>query len=299
MEQKVALVLSGGGARGIAHIGVIEELEKYGFNIASIAGTSMGALVGGVYAQGKMEPYKEWLCTIDKVKMFRLVDFTWKGQGLVKGDKLLNKMRELMDDADIEDLKIPYAAVAADIINKKEVVFTEGSILDAIRASIAIPTVLTPVKTSDGLLVDGGIINSLPSDHVKRTPGDILIAVNVNAPIPYEKPETLQQAVHQNGTVRKLAMYQEKIKELYNQLHKVSPQSSEEKFGYFYVISKTLSLMTQHNTQLSLEKYSPDILINISHECCGTYDFFKAEEIIEAGRLAAVKTLDAYRSKAN
>ena len=151
MKQKVALVLSGGGARGIAHIGVIEALEEQEFEISSVAGTSMGALIGGIYALGKLEVYKDWLCTLDKMKVFALIDFTLSGQGFIKGDKVFHKMRELIADANIEDLKIPYTAVAADILNKKEVVFTKGSVLDAIRASIAIPTVFTPVKLENGI----------------------------------------------------------------------------------------------------------------------------------------------------
>jgi len=289
MKQNVALVLSGGGARGIAHIGVIEELEKNGFNISSIAGTSMGALVGGMYALGKLEVYKDWLCALDKVKMFRLVDFTFMGQGLVKGDRLFNTLRELIDDGNIEDLPIPFAAVASDILNKKEVVFTSGSVLDAIRASIAIPTILAPVRTKDGLLVDGGVVNNLPIDHVKRTPGDILVVVNVNAAIPADKP-----AVQENETPARPSLYQEKIKNFYDYLHKHNPLAREEKFGYFEILNKTLSLMNYHNCQLALEKYSPDIVINISNESCATYDFYKGTEMIETGRRAVTRSLEMY-----
>jgi NTE family protein len=289
MKQNIALVLSGGGARGIAHIGVIEELEKQGFNITSVAGTSMGALVGGLHALGTMDVYKEWLCTLDKMKMFRLVDFSFSGQGLVKGEKLFNKLHEFIPDTLIEDLKMPFAAVASDIINKKEVVFTTGSLLGAIRASIAIPTILSPVKTHDGLLVDGGVVNNLPIDHVKRTPGDILVAVNVNAEVPAEKP-----VLNGNGIQSKQSVYQEKIKDFYEYLHKINPLAREEKFGYFEILNKTISLINYRNCQLSLEKYSPDILVNISHECCATYDFYKGTEMIEIGRRAAVKALEGY-----
>ena len=292
MKQKVALVLSGGGARGMAHIGVIDELERQGFQITSIAGTSMGALVGGVYALGKMQIYQDWLYTLDKIKIFRLIDFNFNGQGLVKGDKLLHKMRDLIDDENIEDLPIPYAAVAADIINKQEVVFTKGSTLDAIRASISIPTILTPVKTEHGLLVDGGVINSLPIEHVKRTPGDLLIVVNVNAPIPKDK-----LSVSQHHKIAARVPYQEKIKVLYHRLHKISSLRREQKFGYFDVITKTLSLMTYHNAQMTLEKYAPDILINVSRESCGLYDFYKAEEMVATGRRAAVAGLKTYKDQ--
>ncbi|WPU92057.1 patatin-like phospholipase family protein [Mucilaginibacter sabulilitoris] len=292
IKPKVALVLSGGGARGMAHIGVIEELERQGFQISSLAGTSMGALVGGVHALGKMEVYKNWLYTLDKIKIFRLIDLNFRGQGLVKGDKLLHKMRDLIADRNIEDLPIPYAAVAADIINKKEVVLTTGSVLDAIRASIAIPTIVTPVKTKDGLLVDGGVINSLPIDHVSRLPNDILIVVNVNAPIPKDKRQVTASADKANVPV-----YRKRIKAIYKQLPKIKALRREEKFGYFDVISKTLSLMTYHNTQLTLEKYTPDILINISRDSCGLYDFYRAEELVETGKRATITALDAYRNK--
>ena len=176
MKKNVALVLSGGGARGIAHIGVIEELEKQGFDIKSISGTSMGALVGGVYAVGKMQEYKNWICTLDKFDVFKLVDFTFSTQGLVKGDRVINKMKEFIPDINIEDLKIYYAATATDISRKEEVVFTKGSLYEAVRASISIPTVFTPVKTENSLLVDGGVINNVPINHVKRTKDDIIIA---------------------------------------------------------------------------------------------------------------------------
>jgi NTE family protein len=293
MKQKVSLVLSGGGARGIAHIGAIEELEKQGFEIVSVSGTSMGAVVGGVYALGKLEVYKNWLYTLDKLKVFSLVDFTFSTQGLVKGDKLLNTIREFIPDANIEDLPIPYAAVAADIINKKEVVFTTGSIFDAIRASMAIPTIFTPVKTEDGLLIDGGVINNMPIDHVKRIPGDILVAVDVNAGIPADKPNSAK-----SETVEKQSVYQQKIKDFYAQLHKIAPfLHQEEKFGYFNVINKTLSLMTYRNTQVSLDKHPPEILISVSRDCCSTYDFYKAEEMVETGRRAAIKSLAKYKVK--
>ena len=294
MKQKVSLVLSGGGARGIAHIGVIEELEKQGFDIFSVSGASMGALVGGVYALGKMEEYKQWLFTLDKMKIFRLVDFTLSSQGLVKGDKILNRMKEFTSDANIEDLKIYYAAVASDIMNKKEVVFTNGSIYDAIRASIAFPTVFTPVKTEKGLLVDGGVINNMPISHAKRISNDILVAVNVNANIPVYKPAISKKERDANQSV-----YQKKIKDFYRHLRKDIPLNHDEKLGYFDLINKTINLMTYRITQMSLENYSPDIVVNVSRDSCSMYDFYKAEEMVEIGRHAAVESLKEYKNKRN
>ncbi|MDB5151743.1 MAG: rssA [Mucilaginibacter sp.] len=292
-KQKVALVLSGGGARGIAHIGAIEELEKQGFEISSISGTSMGAVIGGVYALGKMEEYKKWLYTLDKLKVFSLVDFSFSSQGLVKGDKLFSMTKLFIGDANIEDLRIPFAAVAADIINKKEVVFTSGSAFDAVRASVAIPTIFTPVKTATGLLVDGGVINNVPVNHVKRMHGDMLVVVNVNADIPLEKPVNAK-----NGAEVKQSIYQKKIKAFFSQLHNILPvNNTEERLGYFNVLNKTLSLMTYYNTQMLLEKYKPDMLINVSRQSCSGYDFYRAEEMVELGRCAAVKSIEAYKNK--
>ncbi|WP_259066722.1 patatin-like phospholipase family protein [Mucilaginibacter sp. X4EP1] len=289
MKQKVALVLSGGGARGIAHIGAIEELEKNGFQISSIAGTSMGAVVGGVYASGKLEAYKEWLYTLDKMKLFNLLDFSFTTEGLVKGDKLFHKMKEFISDQNIEDFGMPYAAVAADIINKKEVIFTEGNVFNAIRASVAIPTVLTPVKTADGLLVDGGVINNIPIEYITRTPGDILIAVNVNADIPYIKP-----VIQKTEIVAEQSVYQKRLKDFYHHLQKLNPLSNEEKIGYFNLINKTISLMMFHIAKVSIEQHPPDILIEVSADCCGAFDFYRAEEMVETGRAAAIQSLEKY-----
>lgn len=289
MKKTVALVLSGGGARGIAHIGVIEELEKRGFTIVSITGTSMGALVGAVYALGKMELFKKWMFSLDKIKVFNLVDFTFSTQGLIKGDRVLNAMKEFIPDINIEELSIPYAAIAVDLLKKEEVVFTSGSIYEAIRASISIPSVLTPVKKDDALLVDGGVLNNIPVNHARRFPNDVLMAVNVNADIPVYK---LPVSKNENNSGH--SVYQEKIKSFYQQLHLINPQNKEENLGYFDLINKTIGLMTNHISEMSLQKYAPDILVKISKESCGTYDFYKAEELVEIGRYAAINSLNEY-----
>lgn len=290
MQQDIALVLSGGGARGIAHIGVIEELEMQGFHISSVSGASMGALVGGVYASGKLEELKKWLYDLDKMKVFNLVDFTLSAHGLIKGDKVLNKMKEFVEDVNIENLSIPYACVAADIINSKEVVFTNGSIYDAIRASIAIPTVLTPVKTEDGLLVDGGVVNNIPINHVKRLADDILVVVDVNANTPVYKP-----MISKIENDSKDSIYKKKMKDFYHHLQNFFPKSHEEKLGYFNLINKTMAMVSHQIVQMQLEYYSPEILVNISRDSCGIFDFFKAEEMVEIGRHAAKESIKEYK----
>ncbi len=291
MKQNVALVLSGGGARGIAHIGVIEELERQNFEITSIAGTSMGSLVGGVYALGKIEVFKNWICTLDKRKVFSLVDFALSKQGMIKGDRVLKKMKDFIPDTNIEELSIPYVAVAADLLHREEIAFSEGSIYEAIRASISIPTVLTPVRTGDRLMVDGGVMNNIPISQVKRTAGDLLVVVNVNAYIPESSPHiSIEDKKSQSA-------YQNKIKEFYSHLKKINPLGHDEKLGYFTLITKTLDLMTDHMAQMTLSMFSPDILINVSRDSCTLYDFYKAEEMVEIGRKAAHSSIGAYKSK--
>ena len=282
MKQKVALVLSGGGARGIAHIGVIEELESQGYEITSIAGTSMGSVVGGIYASGKLDVLKKWLFTLDKLKVLNMVDFSFSKQGLVKGDRVSGRMKRLMADTQIEDLRIPFAAVAVDLVHSKEVVFRSGSMYEALRASVSIPTIFTPVKTEDGLLVDGGVMNNVPIDRVERTPGDILVAVDVNASVPVNKP-----AITKKEEKARQSLYRKKMLEFQRHMRGNGPKSSGHNLGYFDLINKTLSLMTHHTARILMEKHKPDILIEVSHDSCEMYDFYKAEEMVEIGRHAA------------
>ena len=292
MKQSISLVLSGGAARGIAHIGVIEELEKQDFEIKSIAGNSMGSFIAAMYAMDKLQEYKEWVLTLDKVDVFKLIDFTFSSQGLIKGDRVFNKMKTFFPDRNIEDLKIPYVAVAADITNMKEVVFTEGSIYDAVRASVAIPTVFTPAKKGNTILVDGGVVNPIPINRVKRINGDILIASYVNANIPYDKPEIIKE-----DEERKSSVYKQKIIEFKNKLNEILPKNSKEHLNYFTLINKSTGLLTHHLSLMNIEKYKPDMLINISRYSCGTFDFFKAEELVEIGRQAARKSINDYKTK--
>jgi NTE family protein len=249
----------------------------------------MGALIGGVYASGKLAELKEFMYQLDKSKVFRLVDFTLSKHGLIKGDRILKTMKNFVPDIPIEDIALPYAAVAVDLINKEEVVYRSGSLYHAIRASISIPTIFTPVMEENRVLVDGGLLNNLPMAHVKRTKGDIMIAVHVNADIPYVKPKITEEAV------KKQALYQKKVKEFYQQM---TPKTAttEEKLGYFSLITKSIELMTLRMAEDKIKQFSPEVLINVSHESCTLYDFYKAEEQVEAGRRAAREVLDNMRN---
>ncbi len=184
--RRVALALAGGGARGVAHIGAIEELERRGYEIAAVAGTSMGALVGGMYAAGHLEEFKEWMCSLDRYKVFGLVDFTFSAEGLVKGSRVIDAMKELIPDMRIEQMRLPFTAVSADLLTGREVVIERGGLYDAIRASIAIPSVFRPVHRDGMVLTDGGIVNPMPVNRVRREAGDLLVAVDVCAPFAVE-----------------------------------------------------------------------------------------------------------------
>ena len=178
--KDVTLVLSSGGPRGWAYIGAIEELERRGYNITSVAGTSIGSLIGGIYAAGKLAEVKQWLFTLDAWKVFSLMDLSISKNHLVKGDKVIGALKEIVPDINIEDLRIPYRAVAADLYTGEEVVFDRGPLFDAIRASISIPSLFRPVKYGFRTLVDGGVVNTMPISRAVRHDGDILVAFDVN-----------------------------------------------------------------------------------------------------------------------
>jgi len=290
MKQKVALALGSGGARGTAHIGVIRELTEQGFEICSIAGTSMGALVGGIYAAGKLNEYEAWLCSLSKLDMFNLVDFTLSTKGIIKADRVLKEIQKFIPDQKIEDLPIKYTAVATNMKNGREEIFVGGSLFDAIRSSISIPMVITPVQKNETLFVDGGVLNPVPVNRVLRQDGDILIAVNVNSRIPYKKPvsDSMSSGYLEQLTNGKLSAFQKKLTMLI-------PVTKKESTGYFNLIVNTSSLMLAKIAELTLQLTPPDLLVQISREACGTFDFYKADELIQAGRIAtkeAVKKID-------
>ncbi|QKK96423.1 alpha/beta hydrolase [Pseudomonas sp. 13159349] len=180
MSKRVALVLGSGGARGYAHIGVIEEIERRGYDIACIAGCSMGAVIGGIYAAGKLEDYRNWIESLDYLDVLRLVDVSFR-LGAIRGDKVFGQIRKIVGEINIEQLRIPYTAVAADLTNQQEIWFQEGCLHQAMRASAAIPSLFTPVMQGNRMLVDGGILNPLPIVPVVSSHCDLIIAINLNA----------------------------------------------------------------------------------------------------------------------
>ncbi len=161
-KKAVSLVLGSGGARGLAHIGVIHWLEENNYDIRSISGCSMGALIGGIHACGKLDVYEEWVRAISKLDIVRLLDISWGKQGLVEGERIITALKDLVGDRRIEELPIAYTAVASDIKREKEVWLKRGSLFDAIRASISLPLFFTPFEMHGMKLLDGGILNPVP-----------------------------------------------------------------------------------------------------------------------------------------
>lgn len=180
MSKRVALVLGSGGARGYAHIGVIEAIEARGYEIACIAGCSMGAVVGGIYAAGKLHHYRDWTESLDYLDVLRLLDVSFR-LGAIRGEKVFGRIRDIVGEINIEDLPIPYTAVATDLTNQQEIWFQEGCLHQAMRASAAIPSLFTPVVQGSRMLVDGGLLNPLPIIPVVSSHCDLIIAVNLNA----------------------------------------------------------------------------------------------------------------------
>ena len=182
--KRISLVLGSGGARGYAHIGVIEELEKNGYEIASISGSSMGALIGALYACGKLQEYKEWVLSLDFLDVAKLLDLSLSKTGFIQGDKVFSIIEKMIGDVLIEELPIKYTAVATDIVRQKEVWIQKGRLLDAIRASIAIPSVFTPKKIGSRYLIDGGVLNPLPIAPTISDDTNLTIAVSLNKTTP-------------------------------------------------------------------------------------------------------------------
>ena len=283
--KNVALVLGSGGARGIAHIAAIEELQSRGYNITSVAGCSMGSVVGGIFAGGELNKFRDWLSELDYWDVFDLLDFSLSRKGLIKGEKVFKKIAPFIADKSIENLSTPFVAVASDIINKKPVVYSQGNLKDAIRASVSIPTVLTPIQTETGVLVDGGIVNPLPVDLVKRNQGDLLVVVNLNAQI---APVSIQLKKKDQGILDELSDRFFKWKNV--------EEKKRNDLGMFDMMNESFDLLQETLTEYMVQTYKPDISIDISRKQADTMDFHRYAEIIEVGRRATAEALDRYES---
>jgi NTE family protein len=282
MSKRITLVLGGGAARGLAHIGVINVLEEAGYEIAAITGTSMGALIGGAYAAGKLDEYTDWVRLLTRKDVLKYLDVSFRASsGILKGDVIMEAMRELVGDVSIEDLDIPFIAVATDLMARKEVWLTKGNLFDAIRASIAIPGVFTPVRVQGRWMVDGGLLNPVPVTPAAQTMTGITIAVDVTGPRsanPHGQsvPEKVEQP---SASRNKIDEFLESIQEYLG----TESTPEDDRPALSEILINSFETMQEALTRYKLAANPPDLLISIPKNICGVHEFFRASELIEAG----------------
>lgn len=335
MSQRVALVLGSGGARGYAHIGVIEEIERRGYTIDCIAGCSMGAVVGGIYAAGGLQAYREWVSGLAYLDVLRLLDVGFGNLGVIRGERVFGRIHQIIGKVNIEDLPIPFTAVATDLTHQQEVWFQQGCLHQAMRASAAIPSLFAPVRQGGRVLVDGGLLNPLPIVPVVSAHCDLIMAVNLNAthcngyrlPV-IERPAPIRQQWEQwVGTlnVRNWLARRDMAEQgsLADQLAFLPEEEAPVELSsatshrphataleppplakvvevpvgpasLLELVNQSFEAMQASLTQYKIAGYPPDVLIEVPKRLCRFFDFHKAPELIELGRMVASDTLDRY-----
>ena len=290
MAKRVALVLGSGGARGIAHIGVIRELQARGYEITAISGSSMGALIGGVWAAGKFDKYCAWAEQLDYLDMVRLLDISLLNPGVIKGDRLFDRIRHIVGDCRIEELPIPYTAVATSLTARKEVWFQRGDLVTAMRASCAIPSLFTPVKMHGQLLVDGAVLNPLPMAPTGSAIADMVMAVDVMG----EQDPDLDQN-YCDGIEEEESLFAGML-DRWMPKQKNEKKQLEKSMGLLDVSNQAMELMQQALTRYQMAGHVPDILITVPKNICQFYEFHRFTEVAVFGQARAVKALDAWEA---
>lgn len=287
-KKTISLVLGSGGARGLAHIGIIHWLEENDFKIDSISGCSMGALIGGIYAAGKLDDFEQWISAINKVDILTLLDLSWEKGGLVKGDKIINTLVELVGDQLIEDLPISFTATAADIINEKEVWIESGRLFDAIRASISLPLFFTPFNHKGVDLIDGGVLNPVPIAPTFSDETDLTIAVNLGGtPVSLDKKSDIQEASDSASPLH------EKVINFVSNLQRPEIKVGGHDWGAYDIANQAFDAMQGTIARQKIAAYPPDHVIEIARNACGTLEFDRAAEMIDLGYRRAQESLSA------
>jgi len=286
--KSVSLVLGSGGARGLAHIGIIHWLEEHGYHIQSISGCSMGALIGGIYAAGKLDDFENWVRAITKLDIITLLDVSWSKSGLVKGDKIINTLIDLVGDIKIQDLPIRYTAVAADVNEEKEIWINSGRLFDAIRASISLPMFFTPHYYKGAHLIDGGVLNPVPIAPTFSDDTDITLAVNLGGKLivkPTESNNNNHQKKQNNrGINEKINNYIQQLKQKLDLPHDID-------WGAYDIANQAFDAMQSTIARQKLAAYPPDRSIEIARNACGTLEFDRADEMISLGYRKAQESL--------
>ena len=300
-SKNVALVLSSGGPRGFAYIGAIEELLDRGYRISSIAGVSAGSLIGGIYAAGGLDAFKEWLFGLDPMDVVTLMDFSLSRNYLVKGERVIRTIKKRVPEVNIEDLPIPFTAIATDLFTGEEVIFREGPLFEAIRASISIPSMFKPAEYRGRTLVDGGIVNTFPLNRVQRTPGDILVGFNVNQ----IDISAVQEFLDNRAAINKkktdgnlLGRIQASIQELRlvaDGRDEHLPVSANE--NYFKILQRSFGIMNGALARMGIDLTPPDILVDLPFDTYhGVYGYSHAQEIAQIGRNLMAEALNRYEN---
>ncbi|ROO74370.1 patatin-like phospholipase family protein [Vibrio crassostreae] len=278
MVKTVSLVLGSGGARGLVHVGIIRWLIEHGYQIKSISGCSIGALIGGVYAAGKLDEFEEWVTSIDQSDVAMMLDFSWQSSGMFKGDKIIDTLRELIGEISIEDLPIPYTAVAANVADEKEVWLQSGSLFDAIRASISLPLFFTPHVINGEVLIDGGVLNPVPIAPTFSDNTDFTLAVNLGG-----EPEMLQQEVIPVSLPTKESNLHEKVVHFIDNLGSSVKSKMSFNFAAYDIANQAFDAMQSTIARQKLAAYPADITLEIPRNACGTLEFDRSQEMIDRG----------------
>jgi NTE family protein len=323
---RVALALGSGGARGYAHIGVINELRDRGYEVVGVAGSSMGALVGGLHAAGALDEFADWAKTLTQRAVLRLLDPSITAAGVLRAEKILDAVRDILGEATIESLPIPYTAVATDLIAGKSVWLQRGPVDAAIRASIAIPGVIAPYVLDGRLLADGGILDPLPMAPIAAVNADLTIAVSLSgagSEAVHDQtagPETRATTEWLNRLLRstsalldtapaksvrsRFGSTEESSEETADsdqdstdQLVDSSREPSIPKLGSFAVMNRTIDIAQAALARHQLATYPPDLLIEVPRTACRSLDFHRAAEVIDLGHELAAQALDTLKSE--
>ncbi len=280
----VALALGSGGARGLAHIGVLQWLDEQAFDIRFIAGSSIGALIGGFYAAGTLDVYTRWVRALRQSDVLRLLDFTFSQGGLIGLERLMTTLKNMLGDTNIESLPIEYTAVATDLDREREVWITRGSLFRAIRASISVPVVFTPVKLEGRLLVDGGLLNPIPIAPTLSAHADLTIAVNLSGEArelpPYRPPR-------QPGN----ESYQERITAYLDDLLTRFTERNADSVNMYNIVIRSIDAMQVNISRFKQAAYNPDYVLHIPANAARLLEFHKADQMIELGYREAEKVL--------
>lgn len=297
-RPRIGLALGSGSARGLAHVGVLRALKEAHIEVDLVAGTSMGAVIGAIFASGKLDGLTAKLQNLDWQSIVALLDPVFPRSGLIDGQKIAEFVRAHVPSARIEDLLLPFAAVATDITNGEQVVATTGDLTEAVRASIAVPGIVTPVRSNGRILVDGGLVNPVPVSVARAMGADLVIAVDLNHDIVAGRLS--HPAAHGNGNGNGHAPIMARLLESLQAinspvlaqfeawLHK-APQ--EPLPGIFDVLLASLYIMQARVTEATLQQDRPEVLIQPPLGAVRFMEFDRAEEIIDIGYRSAAEQL--------